>query len=334
MTDPSGSTPSDRRPGQDSGGEPAPYVPPVTPTTPSGPDAPGARSPYAPPAADAGSGASPYAPSAGGTSPSGAPGSGQQPYGQAPYGQASEQHPYGSQPPYGQAPYGQAAYGPQYGGAPYGGQPPASGQQPYGQASDQNPYGQQPYGQASDQNPYGQPPAYGQQPYGQPPAYGQQPYGQQPYGQPPAYPQQPYGQAAQYDGYATQPVAEKSKTLGLIGFAIVAAATAIVGVISFMIGGAYGELFKEIGIDSTLTPEDLQNNPAFLAFAEQQAPLMSAIAFASLAGIGGWIVSMIATARRQGRRYGVAGIILGILAPVIGIMLLMAGLWPALQAMI
>jgi uncharacterized membrane protein len=319
MTDPSGSTPAPR------------------------PDRDRSDDPSSPPTTDAASGQSPYAPPAYGTSPAAPPVYGPgyaqapadqpaaSPWGQSPYGAP----PAGAQPPYGQQAYDPQAYGPQAYGQPAYGQP-AYGQQAYGQQA----YGQQPDAAAS-QTPWGATPPYGQAPYGQQP-YGQAPYGQAPYGQAPqgqaAYGQQPYGQQPGYGQQVTpaygQPPAETSKRLGLIGFGVVAAATAIVSVLSFIIGGAYGALFEQIGIDPNLRPQDLQNNPVFYEFVEQQAPLMNGIMLLSLVGVIGWVISIVAISRRQGRRYGVAGVILGILAPFIAFALLMAGLWPYLQSMI
>ncbi len=303
MTDPSGTTPATPRPGED----PSTGGPAATPWD----AAPGPAS-YDPPADGTPGYATPaYGPGYGSgygqaPDPSAAPAA--SPWGPSPYGGP----PTGAQPPYGQAPY-----------APYGQQPAYGQQQPYGQqpAYGQQPDGQAPYGQAlyGQQQPYGQPAPYGQQPYGPPAAYGQpaaydpQPYGQPPYGQPPA---------------------ERSTMLGTIGLGVVAVATAIVGVLSFIMGGAYGVLFEQIGYNVDITPEQLQNNPVVLQFAEQQAPLVTGVMLLSLVGLVGWIISIVAVSRRQGRRQGIGGIILGILAPFIGFALLIAGLWPHLQSMI
>ena len=46
------------------------------------------------------------------------------------------------------------------------------------------------------------------------------------------------------------------------------------------------------------------------------------------AGLAGWITGIVATATRRGRSYGVMAIILGVLAPVIGVFLVVAALMP------
>lgn len=202
---------------------------------------------------------------------------------------------------------------PPYGQAAYGQNPPYSPDNP--------PYGQAPYGQNP---PYGQAESQGQQPYGQQP-YGQQPYGQ--YGQP-----APYGYAGQPTGYdapwaTAQP--ERSATFGLVSFAIVAVATVIVAIAAFTFGGAYGRFIAEHpALISGGDLQDLQNNPAFYDFAKQQGTVATVLFWGSVVGFVGWIMSIVATARRTGRRWGGFGIALGILAPLIALGLMIAGLWP------
>ena len=45
-------------------------------------------------------------------------------------------------------------------------------------------------------------------------------------------------------------------------------------------------------------------------------------------GIAGWVTGIVATATRRGRSYGVWSIILGVLAPFIGILALVLALMP------
>ena len=125
---------------------------------------------------------------------------------------------YRQQPPQAQGGYAPPAYGQDQAQQQY--QAPQYGQQAYEQ-----PYAQQQYGQPQQQ-------PYGQQQYGQP-QYGQQQYGQQGgYGQ--QYPAQPYGQQYQPAEYQPQwpsePEPPQSKTLGLIGLAVVAICTLVVAI--------------------------------------------------------------------------------------------------------
>ncbi|WP_282006418.1 hypothetical protein [Propioniciclava sinopodophylli] len=192
-------------------------------------------------------------------------------------------------------------------------------------------YGQQPYGAPQ----YGQPPAHDAS-YPQQQAYGQQPSGQQAYGQQQysAYPQgqqaAPYGQYPQ--GYQQQWPAEpqpQSKTLGLIGLGIVAVCTIILAVVGYNVGAQVGQFMLDYGIDAMQNPDP--NDPMVIALGQQVAGSTTAGIFATLAGIAGWIVSIIAVSRRRGRTFGIGGIILGILAPIVGFIAFAVGLMPAAQ---
>ena len=222
---------------------------------------------------------------------------------------------YRQQPPQAQGGYAPPAYGQDQAQQQY--QAPQYGQQAYEQ-----PYAQQQYGQPQQQ-------PYGQQQYGQP-QYGQQQYGQQGgYGQ--QYPAQPYGQQYQPAEYQPQwpsePEPPQAKTLGLVGVAVVAICTLVVAIASYLVGASMGQFVLDYGLDSMQNPDP--NDPMLIAFAQQLQGPFTAITFGTLAGIVGWIVSIIAVSRRRGRTFGIWGIILGILAPIIGVIAMMAGMWPA-----
>ncbi len=225
------------------------------------------------------------------------------------YGQQSYEAPrYDQQPPQAQ----QGGYAPPN----YGEQ----GQQYQAQQYQAPQYDQPQYGQQQ----YGQQQGYPQQPYGQP-QYDQQAHGQQP------YPAQPYQQ--QYpSGYQQQwptEQAPQSNTLGLIGFGIVAVCTVVLAVVGWIIGGAFGQFMLDYGIDPTQNPDP--SDPMLIAFSQQlQGPFMVGF-LATIGGIAGWIVSIIATTRRRGRTFGIWGIILGILAPVIGFIAMFLAMMPAAQ---
>ena len=230
-------------------------------------------------------------------------------------------------------PQGQGhAYAPPAGSAP-GYQAPGSlpPQAPYGA---QSPYAPAPQSQQQPQSPYGAQPPYGaQSPYAQ---QGQQPYP----GGYAQHPQSAYQQAPQpYPyGYAAQPPAsyqrpqQRSSLLGLIALAVVAV-TAIVGVVlAFNFGHALSSVLIATGIDPTdpNAAQQLQDNPAFRQFALSNAGAVNGIGFASLAGIAGWVVGIVAAATRRGRLWGIVAIILGILAPVAMIAAMVVGMMPAL----
>ena len=230
---------------------------------------------------------------------------------------------YPAQPP---PPYGQAS---QYSQPPQGqyGQPPQDG--PYAQ---QPPYGQPGYGQ----QPYAQQPFPGQQyqqPYPPQPYQGQQPYPPQPYQGQQQYPQ-PYPGQQQYPPYATQPAAaapDGNPRLGFIALVLVGVSLLIVTVAAYVIGGAVGELVVQIGLDASgdLSPTD----PRMIAVADKVQPWMSASTIATFAGIGGWVTGLIAYSRRQGRRFALWSIILGIAAPILAIIAMVLGMLPAMAAL-
>lgn len=203
---------------------------------------------------------------------------------------------------------------------------------------DQQGYQAPQYGQPQD---YGQQQGYGQQ-YGQQPqqSYGQHGYEQQSYGQR-GYEQQGYGQqypAPQYQQYPAgydqqwpQEQAPQNKTLGLVGFGIVALCTVILAVVGYLIGSTMGQFMLDYGIESMQNPDP--NDPLMIALGQQVSGLVTGGMFATVGGIVGWIISIIATSRRRGRTFGIWGIVLGILAPIIGFIAMIVGMMPAAQVL-
>lgn len=289
-------------------------------------------------------------PDAHGSSPVGGSGSAQDaPYGQPQYDQPQYDQPRYEQPAYGgqdrgyaqpqgqydqgqhdQAPYQQGQYG-QTGYAegqyqePYGQQQGQYGQSGYGEGQYPQPYGQQqgqyqqPYGQ-QDQSGYGQ--QYPQQGYPQQGQYGQA--DQQAYGYP-AAPQQPY---QGYDqGWDAQPAA-RNPMLGKVGLGVVVACTVLLAIVSYVVGAAVGEFALANGLEAMQTIDP--NDPATAAWANSLTGWSTLGTAATVIGIGGWIASIVAFARRQGRSYGLWGIILGILAPIIAGIVMMLAMMPAI----
>ncbi len=239
----------------------------------------------------------------------------------------SEQNP--SQP-------GNDATPPQQGQYPQGqypqGQYPDQGQYPQGQYPDQGPYPQQGYPQSYDPSAYSQEGQYpqsgqyvppGQYPPGYPQAgYDPHAYPQAAYGQHPAYPAQP-----QWD--PTPP--PENKTPGLVGLLIVAVSTVVLAVAMYLLGGQFGAFAVDYGIDATTNPDP--SDPAIIALSQAVSGMSVLATIATVVGVIGWVVSIVATVRRSGRRFGIWGIVLGIVAPLLGVATLIAGMWPYVAAM-
>lgn len=252
-------------------------------------------------------------------------------------GEPSPQPPSGEYPPQPQA----GEYPPQpqaYGQQPYPGHQAYPGQQPYGQQTypGQPAYGQQPYP--------GQPGYSGQPGYGQQPGYGGETPGYPGHPQQPQQPENPYQithYAAQYaaqgynqEQYQPQPAyvpqarAPRSPVLGMIGLGLVVVSTiamivAIIPITQFIIATA------DLSAGSTGV-----NNAYLTELLLEQLPMQAlALNVFGFTGLAGWVISIIATATRRGRGWGVFGIILGILAPLIIVGAMMAVMFPAMQAM-
>ena len=210
----------------------------------------------------------------------------------------------------------------------------------------QNPYqpesGQQPsYGYGGPQQDYGQ--GYGRT------GYDQQGQPQQGYGQPghpgTRYPEPGYGQGSTYpagyghqlpgqpsqmfptQGYSNQGYPDarqqpRSALLGMIALGVVAVATVLFCWAMWRTGVVMGPLFASSG-------GRMSNSELTQVLLEQmgEAALL-ALNIGMYAGLAGWITGIVATATRRGRSYGVMAIILGVLAPVIGVFLVVAALMP------
>lgn len=217
---------------------------------------------------------------------------------------------------------------------------PDHGQPQYGQP--QADYTPPSYGQPDPSAQHYQAPQYGQQGYPQQP-YGQQAYGQQAYGQQPADPQQypappyPTQQYQQYPpaGYPSQWPTEQaqpqSNTLGMVGLGLVALGALVLAVVAYLVGGQAGQFMLDYGVDAMQNPDP--NDPLVIALAQRVQGLSTVGMLATLGGIAGWVVSIIATSRRRGRTFGIWGIVLGIAAPIIAFIAMVMGMWPAMQVL-
>lgn len=205
-----------------------------------------------------------------------------------------------------------------------------AGQQPWDPQPQQapQPYGQQPYGQTWDPQQAGQA-SNGQ--WGAPGPYGQQGYQQYPYPQQ-GYQQYPYAQAP-YPNVTPTPQAPKPSTLGLVGLIMVVIAGLMIVWAGYLFGVGSGEVALLVGLDPTsmANPGAIDtNDPEVIAISERLVAPMGAGVFGTILGLVGFIVSIIGFSQRKGRKFGMWGIILGILFPIAAFIALAVGMMPAL----
>ncbi len=200
----------------------------------------------------------------------------------------------------------------------------------------------------NDQNQGGGPgsgpydPRYGQSPHypqGQPgPTYGQAQYGQQqPYATPPGHPmqpvQQPWAQGESLYGnpYAhAMPPAMRSDMLGIVGLGMVFVATVVLIVVSWMGGQSFGQFILDTEAAGVYAGDDLASDPLTMAYLQSATGLVFGAIGACVAGLVGWVISIVATVQRRGRGFGVVGIILGVLSTGIAFLVFFAGILPVL----
>ena len=144
-------------------------------------------------------------------------------------------------------------------------------------------------------------------------------YGHQLPGQPSQmFPTQGYSN----QGYPDARQQPRSALLGMIALGVVAVATVLFCWAMWRTGVVMGPLFASSG-------GRMSNSELTQVLLEQmgEAALL-ALNIGMYAGLAGWITGIVATATRRGRSYGVMAIILGVLAPVIGVFLVVAALMP------
>jgi len=188
-----------------------------------------------------------------------------------------------------------------------------------GQAGPQDQYGQQdPSGQ---QNPNNQPSNDQQQVNQQWPQnqqVGNGGSGQQPYPGQQAYPGQ--------QSYAGQPVwsqnqpqaaapASRSSVLGIVGLVVVVLSTGTLLAAAWSFGSGLADFFLDLaGTGFPRDPDALVNDPRTISYAEGAAGTLMAAVLSCVVGLIGWIISIVATATRRGRVFGIIGIVLGVLS--------------------
>ena len=124
--------------------------------------------------------------------------------------------------------------------------------------------------------------------------------------------------------------APRSNTLGLVGFGLVALCTVVLAIVGYLLGQSTGQFMADYGMDPNAMPDT--TDPMVIAFGQSISGLSWALTGSVLFGIVGWIISIVATSRRQGRSFGIWGIVLGIAAPVIGFIAMVMGMWPFVAA--
>jgi len=241
---------------------------------------------------------------------------------------------------FGQRAFGEQGYAPQRYNDPPPEQPHFFGEQPY-------PSQQYPSQQYQPQ-PYSHQPVAPQQ-YAQPAthelAYGhhaEQPTQQfrveqqperNPYQVTPAqyYRDQGYGDPEPAEPYhlASSPLRTPRKpgaALGITSIALVAGMLAVCLVAAQSMGAAYASIYLTLG---TLHVERAQITDAMVA------PVIvpsTVVGLASIVGFVGLILGIVAAGSKRGRGWGVAAIILGILAPFLWMSVVMASVLPAIAA--
>ncbi|MFT4218224.1 MAG: hypothetical protein QM619_13715 [Micropruina sp.] len=204
----------------------------------------------------------------------------------------------------------------------------------------QNPY-QPPYNLPGDSQPQPQvqPPQYG---YGQPTGgYGQQTgqggwnpqggYGDgaQPgagWSQQGGYPPAPQAyQQAQVGPYGQSQRQSRSPLLGMIALGGVVVCTVVFSWLMWRLGVMFGPIALRAG--GSVSQEEL----TAMLMDQLGASGAWALNVAAYGGVAFWITGIVATATRRGRAYGVWTIILGVLAPVIGVVAMVLAMMPYLS---
>ncbi len=138
-------------------------------------------------------------------------------------------------------------------------------------------------------------------------------------GYPPAQQGYPHAQAAMPYG---KPAAQNSPLLGMIALGGVAVCGVVLCWLMWRMGAMVGPLAMASG--GSMTQAELTQ-----ALTEQLGGSgILALNVAGYGGIAAWITGIVATATRRGRTYGVWAIILGILAPIVAIIMMVAAMMP------
>lgn len=118
--------------------------------------------------------------------------------------------------------------------------------------------------------------------------------------------------ASAYPSVLQQPP-QKSPALGIIGCVAVIVLGVIFSVLYYQVGVIMGS-----DVDFYGSPTIDYNDPELMRLAMPTG-------LVGIVGLGAFIVSIVATATKRGRGWGVAGIILGVFAPIIGLVMCVVG---------
>ncbi|MGO1383948.1 MAG: DUF4064 domain-containing protein [Arachnia sp.] len=187
-----------------------------------------------------------------------------------------------------------------------------------GQPGPPNPYGTQET--SSQPNPYPQQDPYAPEIPNHSSAYGKQQSAQS-WQQNQPYEQGNQGQqfAAHQQAWSHQPppgaLPPRSRALGISGLVVVVLAAVALAGAAWAFGTGLAEYFLDLaGTGFPRDPDMLVNDPRTIAYAEGAAGVFVAGFLAGVVGLIGWIISIVATATRRGRTFGIVGIIVGILS--------------------
>lgn len=112
----------------------------------------------------------------------------------------------------------------------------------------------------------------------------------------------------------TPPLAPRSNALGLLGFGLVVVGAVVMVPSMVVLGDSLAAYVLEHGLGEANSSWD---DPQVLAWANTVSGWVYAVQGACVAGLIGWIVSIVAVATRAGRGFGWAGVLLGIATPIL-----------------
>lgn len=154
----------------------------------------------------------------------------------------------------------------------------------------------------------------------------QQPYQLKPY-DPQPYP--PYPVSGGQGMYAPVPQ-ERPGTLGLVGVGLVGVSALVLMVLAWILGGDLADLVVDVGGDRTVSQGTVTSDPRFEQYIATSMVQWTVVQLACLAGLVGWVISIVATASRRGRAAGIWGIVLGIIAPIAAFIVFVVAMVPSL----
>lgn len=154
--------------------------------------------------------------------------------------------------------------------------------------------------------------------------YGQ-PVGGYPSSQSSSYPvYQPAYSTGLYSGSGPE---KRSQTMGVTSFILVVLAAVGFCVGMWMFGGELIKGYHAVG-DPLLTSEQYEKTPEFEEAIDRGIPWFITAMVSAVVGLIGWIVSIVALALQRGTGWALGALVLGIIAPVLGLGLAMSQVWP------